>query len=60
MDKDYSTEIQSYEPLFREDTNPYVTGGKREVNNSFNKTSIGFTGNRELFGESTKRKTIME
>ena len=29
-------------------------------NDSFNKTSIGFTGNRELFGESTKRKTIME
>ena len=58
--RNYSTQIKNYETLFNENTNPYVSGGVREVNNAFNQTSVGFIGGRELFGESTKRKTILE
>ena len=60
INRDYSTQIQSFEPFFREETNPNITGGPSEVINAFNQTSIGFIDNRELFGESTKRKTAFE
>ena len=58
--RDYSTQIQSFENLFNEERNPYVSGGVNDINNTFNQTSVGFIDNRQLFGESTKRKTAFE
>jgi hypothetical protein len=58
--RDYSTNIEKYGAISRPETSSLVTGGHREVNNTFNNTSVGFVGGRELFGISTKRKTAFE
>lgn len=58
--RNYSTNIKEYETFFRPETNKNLSGGRSEVNNTFNRTSVGFIGGRELFGISTKRKTALE
>lgn len=58
--RDYSTDIKKYDAISRPETSYLATGGRSEVNNIFNKTSVGFIDNRELFGISTKRKTALE
>ena len=58
--REYSTNIEKYDTISRPETSYLATRGRSEVNDTFNRTSVGFIGGRELFGISTKRKTALE